>query len=41
MRPEHDFTQVELDRTADYLNRHYAGWTLEAIRTDLLAKLTP
>ena len=29
----------ELDRTADYLNRHYAGWTLEAIRADLLAKL--
>ena len=39
MRPEHEFTQAELDRTADYLNRHYSGWTLEAIRADLLAKL--
>ena len=39
VRPEHEFTQAELDRTADYLNRHYGGWTLEAIRADLLAKL--
>ena len=39
LRPEHEFTQSELDRTADYLNRHYSGWTLEAIRADLLAKL--
>jgi heat-inducible transcriptional repressor len=39
IRPETGFTQVELDRTADYLNRHYGGWTLEAIRGDLLAKL--
>ena len=33
IRPEHEFTQAELDRTADYLNRHYGGWTLEAIRS--------
>ncbi len=39
VRPEHGFTQAELDRTADYLNRNYGGWTLEAIRADLLAKL--
>jgi len=39
LRPEHEFMQPELDRTADYLNRHYCGCTLEAIRTDLLAKL--
>ncbi len=39
LRSEHQFTQSELDRTADYLNRHYCGWTLEAIRADLLAKL--
>jgi len=25
--------------TADFLNRHYSGWTLEAIRADLLQKL--
>src|SRR6476660_26398 len=29
----------ELDVTADFLNRHYSGWTLEAIRSDLLQKL--
>ena len=39
LRPEHEFVQSELDRTAEYLNRHYSGWTLEAIRADLLAKL--
>src|SRR5271167_3051988 len=27
------FTQPELDATADFLNRHYTGWTLESIRT--------
>jgi len=40
VRPEQEFTQSELDRTAEHLNRHYAGWTLEAIRADLLAKLS-
>ena len=39
LRPSRPFTQPELDATADFLNRHYAGWTLEAIRTDLLQKL--
>jgi heat-inducible transcriptional repressor len=39
MRPGRPFTQVELDQTADYLNRHYVEWTLEAIRADLLARL--
>ena len=39
LRPEQSFTQAELDRTADYLNRHYAGWVLDTIRADLLAKL--
>jgi heat-inducible transcriptional repressor len=39
LRPEHDFTQGDLDRTAAYLNRHYVGWTLEAIRADLQDKL--
>jgi len=33
------FTQGELDATAEFLNRHYSGWTLEAIRGDLLQKL--
>src|SRR5262249_34003250 len=33
------FTQGELDATAEFLNRHYSGWVLEAIREDLLQKL--
>jgi len=39
LRPPRLFTQEELDATADFLNQHYTGWTLEAIRTDLLQKL--
>jgi len=39
LRPARPFTQGELDATADFLNRHYSGWTLEAIRDDLLQKL--
>src|ERR1700674_57552 len=39
LRPHRLFTQVELDATAEFLNRHYSGWTLEAIRSDLLQKL--
>ena len=39
LRPARPFTQIELDATADFLNRHYSGWTLEAIRGDLLQKL--
>ncbi len=35
IRPERPFKQEDLDRTADYLNRHYIGWTLEAMRADL------
>jgi heat-inducible transcriptional repressor len=39
LRPSRLFTQQELDATADFLNQHYSGWTLDAIRTDLLQKL--
>ena len=39
LRTERRFTQAELDRTAEYLNHYYVGWTLEAIRVDLLARL--
>lgn len=35
IRPERPFAQEELDRISDYLNRHYSGWTLEAIRAEL------
>jgi len=39
LRPERTFRQEELDQIADYLNRHYSGWTLEAIRAELQAEL--
>ena len=39
LRPQRLFTQAELDETSEFLNRHYSGWTLEAIRSDLLQKL--
>jgi len=39
LRPSRLFTQQELDGIADFLNRQYSGWTLEAIRADLLLKL--
>jgi heat-inducible transcriptional repressor len=39
VRPGRVFTQAELDATADFLNRNYSGWTLDAIRSDLLQKL--
>jgi heat-inducible transcriptional repressor len=39
LRPGRSFTQAELDATAEFLNRNYSGWTLDAIRTDLLQKL--
>lgn len=36
---EQALAQAELDRTADYLNRHYQGHTLDAIRADLRSHL--
>src|SRR3984893_6563258 len=39
LRPSRRFSQAELDATAEFLNSHYSGWTLEAIREDLLQKL--
>jgi heat-inducible transcriptional repressor len=39
IRPEQSFSQQELDRTAEYLNHNYSGWTLDSIRADLLTKL--
>ena len=35
IRPEKPFRQEELDHVAAYLNAHYSGWTLEAMRADL------
>ena len=39
VRLEHPLTQEELDRTADFLNRHYVGRTLDDIRADLQAQI--
>ena len=39
LRPSRVFTQPELDATAEFLNRNYSGWTLDAIRSDLLQKV--
>src|SRR5258706_12808912 len=39
LRPSRRFSQAELDATAEFLNSHYSGWTLESIREDLLQKL--
>src|ERR1700730_17723603 len=39
IRPARPFKQEDLDRTSEYLNRHYIGWTLEAMRADLRKQL--
>lgn len=39
IRPEQAFSQQDLDHTAEYLNHHYTGFLLEAIRADLLMRL--
>lgn len=39
LHPHRHFTQEELDATAAFLNQHYSGWTIQAIRADLLQKL--
>lgn len=39
VRPDRPFSQDELDRVADHLNRNYAGWTIEAIRGDLIERI--
>src|SRR5271170_4388474 len=39
IRPERSFQQVDLDGIAAYLNRHYVGWTLDAMRAELRAQV--
>jgi len=39
IRPGRAFSQEELDHIAIYLNRHYVGWTLEAMRADLRSQV--
>ncbi len=36
---EQDFTQEELDRTADYLNQEFRGWSLRTIRLELIKRM--
>jgi heat-inducible transcriptional repressor len=38
-RPERHLTQAELDRTAEFLNNRFAGWTLANIRAHLQSLL--
>jgi heat-inducible transcriptional repressor len=39
VRPDRPFTQQELDGIADHLNRNYSGWTIEAIRAEMTARI--
>ncbi len=39
MRVGADIPQAELDQAARFINEHYRGWTMEAIRTDLSRRL--
>ena len=39
IRPEQVFSQQDLDHTGEYLNHHYTGFLLEAIRADLVTRL--
>ena len=40
IRPPKPFRQEELDHIAAYLNTHYAGWTLEAMLSDLRVQVS-
>jgi heat-inducible transcriptional repressor len=39
IRPERSFQQADLDGIAAFLNRHYVGWTLDAMRAELRAQV--
>src|SRR4029077_4430799 len=39
IRSTQAFSQQDLDHTAEYLNHHYTGFLLEAIRADLVTRL--
>jgi len=39
IQTERAFKQEDLDRIAEFLNSHYSGWTLDAIRADLQAQV--
>ena len=39
VRLEEDFSQEELDRTADYLNAEFRGWSLRTIRMEIFKRM--
>jgi heat-inducible transcriptional repressor len=39
IRLEEDFSQKELDRTADFLNGEFGGWSLGAIRLEIFKRM--
>lgn len=39
IRVSQDFSRAELDQTANYLSREFAGWTLEAIRLEIQRRM--
>jgi heat-inducible transcriptional repressor len=40
IRPDEEVSQDDLDKTARYLTEHYRGFTLAAIRSELLAQMS-
>lgn len=39
VRVEEEFSQEDLDRAANYLNDHFRGWSLRAVRMEIFQKL--
>jgi len=39
VRLDEEFTQEELDRTADYLNTEFRGWSLRTIRVEIFKRI--
>src|SRR5205807_2475997 len=39
MRLENDLSQTDLDTAARYINENFGGWTIEAVRTELVRRM--
>jgi heat-inducible transcriptional repressor len=39
MRLENDLSQTDLDTAARYINENFGGWTIEAVRTELVRRI--
>jgi heat-inducible transcriptional repressor len=39
MRMENDLSQTDLDTAAHYINENFGGWTIEALRTELVRRI--